>query len=176
MRYIQDSLNALDSAQEQVLALDSNWNTLSVPPGEHAEDSGYAGKNDVITVQFYISTQFLIDRDKSIDFLILDEENYQLYRNGNDYQAFVNEDDLESGTFSRSIPADGVYHVVFDNNDDLFFEPEEEVKYRFVIYTTRTDESIDHTMGLLLLLPSITLMGVGVFGLWSLRKNDKDYL
>ena len=174
MPILQDALNTLNTAQEQVQALDSDWNTVSISPGDYASDSGGAKADDTITVWFYVSTQYPLDRDKSVDFLILDEENFRKYENGGSYDALVEEDNLESGTISRSVPRDATYYVVFDNSDDLFFEPQEEVKYRFTINTFNNEESLNSWVTVALLLPSMAMIAIGSYGYWRLHRNDEN--
>lgn len=174
MPMLQDALNTLNTAQEQVQALDSDWNTVSISPGDHASDSGGASTDDTITVWFLVSTQYLVDRDKSVDFIILDEENFQKYENGDSYDPLVQEDNLESGTILRSVPRKGTYYVVFDNSDDFFLEPQEEVKYRFTINTFDKDESLNPIVTIALLLPSLAMIAIGSYGYWKLHENDED--
>jgi hypothetical protein len=172
MPMLQDALHTLNTAQEQVQSLDSDWNTVSISPGEHASDSGGADTGDTITVWFYVSTQYLLDRDKSVDFIILDKENFQLYENGDSYEPLIQEDNLESGTISRRVPKSGTYYVVFDNSDDVFFEPQEEVKYRFTINTFNDKESLNLLVTFVLILPSISMIAIGSYGYWKLHSND----
>ncbi len=173
MPFMQEGLDTVESTHEQVAALDSHWNTVSVAPGDHASDFGKAEDGDVITVQFLVTTQYLIDRDKSIDFYIMDQENYQRYKNGQSFDAIAREENLESGTFSREVAKAGTYYIVFDNSDDILFEPEEEVKYRFVIYRTLESEEEDLMITLVLILPSLVLMATGGYGWWSMRRDQE---
>ena len=62
--------------------------------------------------------------------------------------------------------------MVFDNSDYYFLEPEEEVKYRLVIYTTIETQEEDPMVSAVLLLPSLVLIGVGGYGLWRIRGRD----
>ena len=173
MPMLQDALHTMNTAQEQVQALDTDWNTVSIPPGDHASDSGRTETDDTITVWFLVSTQYPLDRDKSVDFIILDEENFQKYENGDSYEALVQEDNLESGTISRSVPKGGTYYIVFDNSDDIFVEPEEEVKYRFTINTFNNKEDLNPWVTFALLLPSIAMVAIGSYGYWRLHRNDE---
>ncbi len=173
MPYLQEALNTMETTREQAKSLDTNWNTVSLGPGEYQSDSGFARKGDIFTIQFLVTTQYLVDRDKSVDFFIMDAENYQRYQNGESYNALLAEEDLESGTFSQEMPTRGVYYIVFDNNDDFPFEPEEEVKYRFVVYTFQEEETTDPVAGFALVLPSLALSTIGAFGCYSIYQDKK---
>ena len=172
MPFLQDALNTLETTREQVTALDTSWNTVTIPPNQHAADNGWAGKGDTITVQFLVTTALIVDRDNSVDFYIMDEENYQRNCNGEDYDPLLASPDHESGTFSKEVPTSDIYYIVFDNEDDIFFEPEEEVKYRFVIYTFEEDEELDPVVAVVLLLPSLVLMTAGGYG-WMDNYYDR---
>jgi hypothetical protein len=167
MPLLQGALNALETSSEQVTDLDTNWNTVTVPAGEHRADSGMCKKGDTITVQFLVTTALIVDRDNSVDFYIMDQMNYQRYCDGEDFDPIFASPDHESGTFSEEVPTSDLYFVVFDNSDDFILEPDEEVKYRFVVYSFKEDESVNPTVAFLLLLPSLVLMGTGGLGFYG---------
>lgn len=171
MPYLQEALDTIETAQEQVESLDTNWNTVGLEPGQHHADDRKAGKGDTITVQFLVTVPLVVDRDGSIDFYIFDEANYGRYSNQQAATALREEQDKASGTLSVTAPVGDRYYIVFDNRDDLFFEPEEELKYRLVIYTTVESSSQDPLVTAVLLIPSLVLIVIGAWGYLGMRSQ-----
>ncbi|MFX1483693.1 MAG: hypothetical protein ACFFCP_10975, partial [Promethearchaeota archaeon] len=95
-----------------------------------------------------------------VDFLILDEENYSLWRDGEPFTSLYEKETVVKLRWIVKIPHTGVWYVIYVNDS---------------IYMKRIDSSIEHSGPNDILIPLVGLIGVAVFLLLGAAKWKQNH-
>lgn len=93
--------------------------TTTVIDWDGAIQAGYYKYwSENIESNYRIHGNFSVDAH-DINFLILDESNYENWRNNNSYNYIVRVSRSAGSSFSATIPTDGTYYIILDNTFSL---------------------------------------------------------